>query len=338
MSALLREQEVCERGRDGLSQDGNSHFMEKDSFSQSVSVCVCVCGAPKVTHCVTVFRSPPKIIVCQLLKFSLSPDLDCTHTRKNKKSNMCPWWNGVLWCADPRLSPQRSTPAIVNEMVVSEGGGIHSSMFFGLSIEKWRGGTQHKAGLCAIWDYETADACGRRMLTCPFPVPLPTVGDGPHEAEMQMPRDVGQLSAEDVLAGDARVSAGGLPAEGAFPHRRAHQGPQPQHGTGGARAHPPPPEGQRAGLLREVARLLRAGAGVRLGGNAGADLQQDQPGAGPLREPVLRPGPQHPAADAQRAMQLQVPLVLLRGLRGVSENRVGQRLQIGEVPGEFLNC
>ncbi|CAI9595857.1 unnamed protein product [Staurois parvus] len=36
--------------------------------------------------------------------------------------------------------------------------------------------------------------------------------------------------------------------------------------------------------------------------------------------------PQHPAADAQRALQLQVPLVLLCGVRGVPHHRVGERV------------
>lgn len=58
-------------------------------------------------------------------------------------------------------------------------------------------------------------------------------GARPHEKEMQVPRDVRQLPAEDLLAGHARVPAGGVDSQGALPHRHAHQGSQPEHRTAG---------------------------------------------------------------------------------------------------------
>lgn len=63
-------------------------------------------------------------------------------------------------------------------------------------------------------------------------------------------------------------------------------------------------------------------------------MQQNQPGHGQLRLAVLRPRTQHPEKDAQRALQLQVPLVLLRALRGVPSHGVGQCVQVAlPVPG-----
>lgn len=58
-------------------------------------------------------------------------------------------------------------------------------------------------------------------------------GAGPHEKEMQVPRDIRQLPAEDLLAGHARVPAGGFHSQRALPHRHAHQGSQPEHWTAG---------------------------------------------------------------------------------------------------------
>lgn len=80
-------------------------------------------------------------------------------------------------------------------------------------------------------------------------------GARPHEKEMQVPRDVRQLPAEDLLAGHAGVPAGGVDSQGALPHRHAHQGPQPEHRTAGPLApqqpqqppqpsQPPPPSEQ----------------------------------------------------------------------------------------------
>lgn len=87
-----------------------------------------------------------------------------------------------------------------------------------------------------------------------FPVPLPWLsylcllphsalvvfarvclagGARPHEKEMQVPRDVRQLPAEDLLAGHAGVPAGGVDSQRALPHRHAHQGSQPEHRTAG---------------------------------------------------------------------------------------------------------
>lgn len=58
-------------------------------------------------------------------------------------------------------------------------------------------------------------------------------GARPHEKEMQVPRDVRQLPAEDLLAGHAGVPAGGFHSQRTLPHRHAHQGSQPEHWTAG---------------------------------------------------------------------------------------------------------
>lgn len=63
-------------------------------------------------------------------------------------------------------------------------------------------------------------------------------GARPHEKEMQVPRDVGQLPAEDLLASHPRVPGGGLNPQRALPHRHAYQGSQPEHGS----ARPLPPQ------------------------------------------------------------------------------------------------
>nr|XP_039325852.1 protein Wnt-10a isoform X1 [Saimiri boliviensis boliviensis] len=165
-------------------------------------------------------------------------------------------------------------------------------------------------------------------------------GDGEHAAEVQVPRHVRQLPAQDVLAGDARVPHRGGAAAQPLSPRHAHPAAQPQRRpagagpSGGTLARPgrsraaPPGQPRRPGLLREVARLLRARAAPGLGGHRGPPVQQKQRGLGWLRQHVLRPRPQHPAPDAQRALPLPFPLVLLRGLRRVPHHRVGQRLQV----------
>ena len=58
-------------------------------------------------------------------------------------------------------------------------------------------------------------------------------GARPHEKEMQVPRDIRQLPAEDLLAGHAGVPAGGFHSQRALPHRHAHQGTQPEHWAAG---------------------------------------------------------------------------------------------------------
>lgn len=59
-----------------------------------------------------------------------------------------------------------------------------------------------------------------------------------HEKEMQVPRDVRELPAEDLLASHPGVPGGGLNPQRALPHRHAYQGSQPEHGT----ARPLPPQ------------------------------------------------------------------------------------------------
>lgn len=86
------------------------------------------------------------------------------------------------------------------------------------------------------------------LLSLPHSIPLslfclsPSVffagGARPHEKEMQVPRDVGELPAEDLLAGHPRVPGGGLNPQRALPHRHAYQSSQPKHRT----ARPLPPQ------------------------------------------------------------------------------------------------
>lgn len=57
-------------------------------------------------------------------------------------------------------------------------------------------------------------------------------------------------------------------------------------------------------------------------------MQQNQPRHRQLQLTVLRPRTQHPEEDAQRALQLQVPLVLLCAMRGVPSHRMGQCVQV----------
>lgn len=57
-------------------------------------------------------------------------------------------------------------------------------------------------------------------------------------------------------------------------------------------------------------------------------MQQNELRHGQLQLAVLRPGAQHPETDTKRALQLQVPLVLLRAVRGVPSHGVGQRVQV----------
>uniref|UniRef100_A0A2K5WE28 Protein Wnt n=1 Tax=Macaca fascicularis TaxID=9541 RepID=A0A2K5WE28_MACFA len=119
------------------------------------------------------------------------------------------------------------------------------------------------------------------------------------------PRSSGRTTA--TAASWSRAQRGTSPAPGARPRRRP---------------------ARRPGLLRKVTRLLRARAALGLGRHRGPPVQQEQRGLGWLRQHVLRPRPQHPAPDAQRALPLPLPLVLLRGLRRMPHHRVGQRLQV----------
>ncbi|KAG7502023.1 Wnt-10a [Solea senegalensis] len=59
---------------------------------------------------------------------------------------------------------------------------------------------------------------------------------------MQVPRDVGQLPAEDLLASHPRIPCRGLNPQRALPHRHTYQSSQPEHRT--ARPFPPqqPPQ------------------------------------------------------------------------------------------------
>lgn len=68
-------------------------------------------------------------------------------------------------------------------------------------------------------------------------------GARPHEKEMQVPRDIGELPAEDLLASHPRVPGGGLNPQRALPCRHAYQGSQPEHRTARPLTpqQPPPP-------------------------------------------------------------------------------------------------
>lgn len=50
---------------------------------------------------------------------------------------------------------------------------------------------------------------------------------------MQVPRNIGKLPAEDLLAGHPGVPEGGLHPQRALPRRHPYQGSQPEHWTAG---------------------------------------------------------------------------------------------------------
>ncbi|XP_048971203.1 protein Wnt-7b isoform X7 [Canis lupus dingo] len=141
---------------------------------------------------------------------------------------------------------------------------------------------------------------------------------GAHEAGVQVPRRVGLVHHQDVLDHAAQVPRGG-------PHA---QGEVQRGGAGGGGASQPPaaahlpahqaaaqlPEahGDGPGVHREVAQLLRGGRGHGQRGHAGPPVQPHVAGRGWLRHHVLRPRLQHAPVHQGVAVQLQVPLVLLR--------------------------
>ena len=137
-----------------------------------------------------------------------------------------------------------------------------------------------------------------------------------HAAGMQVSRRVGLLHDQDLLDDAAQVPAAGLHAEGEIQPGRARGGhprqPQQAAQVPQGEEHLPQAAGHRPGVHREVAQLLRGRPGDGQHGHAGPHVQQDGTAAQRLRPDVLRARLQHASVLARVAVQLQVPLVLLR--------------------------
>lgn len=170
--------------------------------------------------------------------------------------------------------------------------------------------------------------------------------------QVQVPRHVGQLRAEDLLEVGARVPGGWQRAEGTVP--QGGVGRPVEHGQRAAgavrrakrlRAESPVtlPQGQEEaqtdqkrgagpvagpGLLPEVAQLLRARRQRRLPRHRGPPVQSNQPRDGQLLVVVLRTRLQRGQAETGGEVQLQVPVVLLRHLRKLHYTGVGDSVQL----------
>ncbi|XP_060022892.1 protein Wnt-7b isoform X8 [Lagenorhynchus albirostris] len=156
---------------------------------------------------------------------------------------------------------------------------------------------------------------------------------GAHEAGVQVPRRVGLVHHQDVLDHAAQVPRGGPPAQGEVqrggaggggagqPPAAAHL---PAHQTA---AQLPEAHGDGPGVHREVAQLLRGGRGHGQRGHPGPSVQPHVARRRRLRHHVLRPRLQHPPVHQGLAVQLQVPLVLLRQVQHVQRAHRGLHLQ-----------
>ena len=151
---------------------------------------------------------------------------------------------------------------------------------------------------------------------------LCALGPGEGNASgVQVSRRVGVLHHQNLLDHAPQVPSAGIHSQGQV---------QPGHTRGAGASQPqqaphlpedqetpllPKAPGHGAGLHREVAQLLRGRPADRQHGDAGAPVQQDGPAAQQLRPDVLRPRIQHAPVLARVAVQLQVPVVLLRPLQ-----------------------
>ncbi|XP_045431044.1 protein Wnt-7b isoform X1 [Pipistrellus kuhlii] len=161
---------------------------------------------------------------------------------------------------------------------------------------------------------------------------------GAHEAGVQVPRRVGLLHHQDLLDHAAQVPRGGPPAQGevqrgcaggggarqpaAAAHLPAHQ----------AAAQLPEAHGDGPGVHREVAQLLRGGRGHGQRGHTGPAVQPHLARRRRLPHHVLRPRLQHAPVHPRVAVQLQVPLVLLRQVQHVQRAHRGLHLQVRPPP------
>uniref|UniRef100_A0A8C6FZR4 Protein Wnt n=1 Tax=Moschus moschiferus TaxID=68415 RepID=A0A8C6FZR4_MOSMO len=166
---------------------------------------------------------------------------------------------------------------------------------------------------------------------------------GAHEVGVQVPWCVRLVHHQDVLDHAAQVPRGGPPAEGEVQRGRAGRGgarqpPAPAHlPAHQAAAQLPEAHGDGPGVHREVPQLLRGGRGHGQRGHAGPPVQPHVARRGWLRHHVLRPGLQHPPVHQGLAVQLQVPLVLLRQVQHVQRAHRGLHLQVSG-PARAARC
>lgn len=155
-----------------------------------------------------------------------------------------------------------------------------------------------------------------------------------------MSRSVWFLHHQDLLDHPAQVQGDRPPAEGALWRR----GPG---GAGASVAAPPAllsaaeggsgvSEARRhgPGLPGALTELLRGGHGHGQHRDAGQAVQQQLDPDGQLRRPVLWPGLRRTAAHAHLAVQLQVPLVLLRQVQHVQREIRSFHLQVRKEEGK----
>lgn len=107
-----------------------------------------------------------------------------------------------------------------------------------------------------------------------------------------------------------QVQPGGPRGAGSSQSKQASHLPEDQETPFLQEAH-----GHGAGLHREVTELLRGRPSDRQLGDPRSPVQQNRPAAQQLRPDVLRSGIQHTPVLARVAVQLQVPVVLLRQMQ-----------------------
>lgn len=149
-----------------------------------------------------------------------------------------------------------------------------------------------------------------------------------------MPRSVWFLHHQDLLGYPAQLQRDRPPAEGALQRRCAGGAgasvqapsallPAAERGSGVSEAHRHGP-----GLPGAFAKLLRAGHGHGQHGDTGQAVRQQLHPHRQLRRHVLRPGLRRAALHAHLAVQLQVPLVLLRPVQHLQPEIGSFHLQV----------
>lgn len=162
-----------------------------------------------------------------------------------------------------------------------------------------------------------------------------------HATGMQVSWRLGLLHHQNLLDYTSQVPRARLHSQGEVCPRRAR-------GTGQSQPQQAPeiPQDQEALLLpeahgygpgvhRQVPQLLRGRPRDGQPGHAGPGVQQDYDAAHQrLRPDVLRPGIQHAPVLARLAVQLQVPVVLLREVQHLQREDRGVHMQMRV----FIGC